>query len=237
MNTRNKDIHYFSCSNYVKDTCGTCNSRHYLRADAIEEVVKQELRRLAKYLEYHEDEFAELLAEKTNADMISEQKYLESELNHMTVRSQTVADLFVKIYEDNATGKLTDEMFMQLSQKYELERMELKDKIFEYKERIAKLHEMEQNKDDFIKVIRKFMKMQTLTAPMLRELIDHIDVYEKEGSSKHYTQRIAIYYRFVGYIEIPMESDYENYTADTRHGVKVEYLPTDMFPSQRGKSA
>ena len=93
------------------------------------------------------------------------------------------------------------------------------------------------NKDDFIKAIRKFMEMQTLTAPMLRELIDHIDVYEKEGSSKHYTQRIAIYYRFVGYIEIPMESDYENYTADTRQGVKVEYLPTDMFPSQRGKSA
>lgn len=237
VNTRNKDIHYFSCSNYVKDTRGTCQSRHYIRADAIEEVVKQELRRLAKYLEYHEDEFAELLAEKTNADMISEQKYLESELNRMTVRSQTVADLFVKIYEDNATGKLTDEMFMQLSQKYELERMELKDKIFEYKERIAKLHEMEQNKDDFIKAIRKFMEMQTLTAPMLRELIDHIDVYEKEGSSKHYTQRVAIYYRFVGYIEIPMESDYENYTANTRQGVKVEYLPTDMFPSQRGKSA
>ena len=42
--------------------------------------------------------------------------------------------------------------------------MELKDKIFEYKERIAKLHEMEQNKDDFIKAIRKFMEMQTLTA-------------------------------------------------------------------------
>ena len=126
---------------------------------------------------------------------------------------------------------------MQLSQKYELERMELKDKIFEYKERIAKLHEMEQNKDDFIKAIRKFMEMQTLTAPMLRELIDHIDVFEKEGSSKLYTQRIAIYYRFVGYIEIPTEPDYKKYTADTRQGVKVEYIPTEMFPTQHGKSA
>ena len=236
-NSGNKDIHFFSCSNYSGDTRGSCKSRHYIRADAIEEVVKMELRRLAKYLEYHEEEFAELLAEKTNADMISEQKYLEGELTRMTVRSQTVSDLFVKIYEDNATGKLTDEMFMQLSQKYELERMELKDKIFEYKARIAKLHEMEQNKDDFIKAIRKFMEMQTLTAPMLRELIDHIDVFEKEGSTKHYTQRIMIYYRFVGYIEIPMEPDYENYTADTRQGVEVEYIPANMFPTQHGKSA
>ena len=120
---------------------------------------------------------------------------------------------------------------------YRLPCMELKDKIFEYKERIAKLHEMEQNKDDFIKAIRKFMEMQTLTAPMLRELIDHIDVFEKEGSSKHYTQRIMIYYRFGAYIEIPTEPDYENYTADTRQGVKVEYIPTEMFPTQHGKSA
>ena len=236
-NSGNKDIHFFSCSNYKSDTRGSCKTRHYIRADAVEEVVKQELRRLARYLEHHEEEFAELLAEKTNADMISEQKYLEGELNRMSVRSQTVSDLFVKIYEDNATGKLTDEMFMQLSQKYELERMELKDKIFEYKERIAKLHEMEQNKDDFIKAIRKFMEMQTLTAPMLRELIDHIDVYEKEGNKKHYTQRIMIYYRFVGYIEIPLEPDYENYIADTRQGVEVEYIPTDLFQTQRGKSA
>ena len=39
---------------------------------------------------------------------------------------------------------------------YRLPCMELKDKIFEYKERIAKLHEMEQNKDDFIKAIQLY---------------------------------------------------------------------------------
>ena len=46
-----------------------------------------------------------------------------------------------------------------------------------------------------------------------------------------------IYYRFVGYIEILMEPDYENHTADTRQGVEVEHIPTDMFTAQHGKSA
>jgi hypothetical protein len=46
-----------------------------------------------------------------------------------------------------------------------------------------------------------------------------------------------IYYRFGAYIEIPTEPDYENYTADTRQGVKVEYIPTEMFPTQHGKFA
>lgn len=85
---------------------------------------------------------------------------------------------------------------------------------------------MKQNKDDFIKVVRKFVEMETLTAPMLKELIDHIDVYEKEGSKKKYTQQIVIYYRFVGFIKIPGELEDENYKADTRTGVEVEYIPT-----------
>ena len=78
------------------------------------------------------------------------------------------------------------------------------------------------NADAFISGIRKFMEMQTLTAPLLRELIDHIDVYETEGTGKNRTQRITIHYKFVGVIEIPDDGD--NYTADTRKGVAVEYV-------------
>ena len=137
-NPVNKDIHYFSCSNYSKDTRGDCKTRHYVRADALEQVVMLELKRLAKFLESNEEEFAQLLAEKTNADMIEEQKYLESELSRATARNETVSNLFVKIYEDNVTGKISDEIFMQLSQKYEAERFELKEKILKLKERIAK---------------------------------------------------------------------------------------------------
>lgn len=224
-NTTNKEIHYFSCSNYKKDTRGNCETRHYIRADAIEQIVMLELKRLAKYLESHEEEFAKLLAEKTNADMLAEQKTLETELNRAIARNEMLTSLFAKTYEDNVWGKLSDEMYMELSHKYEVERLELKTKIFEYKECLAKISEMEQNKDDFLKSVRKFMEMESLTAPMLRELIDHIDVYEKEGGKKNYTQRIVIYYRFVGYLELP-SSDDENYKANTRKGVDVEYIPT-----------
>ncbi len=68
------------------------------------------------------------------------------------------------------------------------------------------------------------MQMQKLTAPLLRELIDHIDVFETEGTGKNRTQRIVIYYRFIGYIAIPQYYSRENYTADIRQGVSIEYL-------------
>ena len=75
----------------------------------------------------------------------------------------------------------------------------------------------------FMSTIRRFMRMERLTAPILRELIDHIDVYETEGTGTDRTQRIVIYYRFVGYLELPQEP---TYTAETRQGVAISYLPT-----------
>ena len=58
-------------------------------------------------------------------------------------------------------------------------------------------------RDRFLAAVRKFMQMDTLTAPLLRELIDHIDVYETEGTGRNRTQRVVIHYRFVGYLELP----------------------------------
>ena len=100
-------------------------------------------------------------------------------------------------------------------------------KIWAIKDSLSRVLQYAANpeKDDFLKAVRKFMEMDSLTAPMLRELIDHIDVYEKEGGKKNYTQRIVIYYRFVGYLELPSSED-ENYKANTRKGVDVEYIPT-----------
>ena len=112
-----------------------------------------ELKRLAKHLESHEEEFAKLLAEKTNADMLAEKKNLETELNRATARNEMITSLFAKTYEDNVSGKLSDEMYIELSHKYEVERLELKTKIFEYKERLAKISEMEQNLLSFCRLL------------------------------------------------------------------------------------
>ena len=222
VNTVNKNIQYFSCSNYKTDTRGTCKTRHYIRADAIEQVVMLELRRMAQFLQDDEEAFAELLAQKTNKDILKEQKYLEEELRKSVARNEKVSGLYEKLYEDNVSGKVTDEWFMQLSHKYEVERMELKAKIAELRKKISNIGTMQQNKENFINAIRRFMEMKKLTAPLLRELIDKITVYETEGAGKNRSQRVMIHYKFIGYIEIPECG--KNYRADTRKGVAVEYI-------------
>ena len=79
-NTKNDSIQYFSCSNYKTDTRGTCETRHYVREDAIAQVVKMELQYMATLLDEHEDELAEALEKKTGADSIMKKKLIEAEL-------------------------------------------------------------------------------------------------------------------------------------------------------------
>lgn len=70
------------------------------------------------------------------------------------------------------------------------------------------------------------MKMLNLTALLLRELIDYIDVYETESIGKNRTQRAVFYYQFVGYLNIfgyPW-----SFTEDTRQDVAVEYVSCEL---------
>ena len=222
-----EDIPFFMCGNY-HGNCGTCSSTHYLRADAIEQVVTLELRRLSKCLCDDEESFATLLANKTNADILKEKKHLESELQKCHVRSEQVSEPCIKCYEDNVSGKLSDEMFMRFSQKYEAERLELKEKIGAYRKRLAEVEEMQLGKEKFIATVRKFMQMDNLTAPLLQELIDRIDVYEVTGTGKNRKQMIKIHYKFVGYLELPSLARRHNYREETRKGVAVEYVPNAL---------
>ena len=223
-NTINKDIHYFVCANNKVDYRGECPGRHYVRADAIEQVVMLELRRMAEFLAADEEAFAELLAQKTDKELLKEKKHDEAELQKAIARNDTVSRLYEKLYEDNAVGKVSDEWFMQLSHKYEAERLELKSKIKALRQKLSECGQREQERENFTSAIRRFMRMDRLTAPLLRELIDHIDVFETEGKGKNRTQRIVIYYRFVGYVEIPEISHRPNIVADTRKGVATKYL-------------
>ena len=216
-----RGIRFFSCSNYKGDYRGTCPQRHYIREDAIYEVVMLELRRLAMLLKEDETAFAELLARETDREILAKRKHLESELQQALLRNDTVSQTVQKLYEDNVSGKVSDEWFLQLASRYETERMELKAKVGSIRDELSAMGTAQKGRDTFLAAVRRFMDMETLTAPLLQELIDRIEVHEVEGRGKNRTQRIVIYYRFVGYLDLPEAAPV---TENTRKGVAVSYL-------------
>ena len=223
VNHPNTDIHYFMCSNY-KGRRGTCDDTHYIRADYLEQVVMLELRRMAEFLYADEERFAEILQAKTNKDIIQQKRYLEESLQKAITRTADVEMLYERLYEDNVKGKVSDSSFERLSLKYETERDELKMKIKDIRKELSGIETMRQGTEQFTKAIRKFMEMETLSSVLLRELVEKIEVYAAEGQGRRKTQRIIIYYKFIGAIDIPIGSEYERLRRETRQGVEVEYI-------------
>ena len=222
INSSNPSIRYFNCSNY-RACRGTCPTTHYIRDDALEHIVLMELKRLASFLKQDKEAFADLLESKCNADTHSAEKELNKNLQQAIYRNDEITRLFAKLYEDNVNGKVTDEWFLQLSKRYEDEQTELKQRIFEYREKLNKLQTVSSSKDTFIEAIERFLEMETLTPTIVKEIIEKIEVHQAEGTGKNKTQKITIYYRFFGTLVIPTPA--EVYTLETRQGVAINYLP------------
>ena len=221
VNHPNTDIKYFMCSNY-KGRRGTCEGTHYVRADSLEQIVMLELRSLASFLIDDEEAFADILEAKTNKSILNQQKFLESSIDKSVARTKEIAVMYEKLFEKHINGIVNEESFMQLSQKYETERDELKLKIRQYQEELSEIENLRTSKEQFTFAVRKFMQMETLTPTLLNELIEKIEVHSIEGKGKNKTQRIVIHYRFVGVIENPIKED--NIVLEARKGVAVEYL-------------
>ena len=110
-------------------------------------------------------------------------------------------DLIIKrLYEDNVLGKISDERFMIMTKDYENEQRELKKSVEEYQDQMQEVEEKCENTLKFIELIKKYTDIAELTAPMLKELIDHIVIHQSDKSSRKRCQRVDIHYRFIGSI-------------------------------------
>ena len=114
FNQGNHDIKYFNCTNY-RGNRGTCTSTHYVRVDFLEQVVLGEIKRLTKYAVRYEDEFLKAVMGSTQKTAESERKRKKKELSAARARDDELDGLFERIYEDNLSGKLSDERFSRMS--------------------------------------------------------------------------------------------------------------------------
>lgn len=223
-NHPNTAIEYFNCSNY-RGMRGTCDSTHYIRVDSLEQIVTLELRRMCQYLKSNEEEFAQLLMNKAQSDYDKEKRIRDENLNSLRSRYNQLEMLFEQTYEDNVSGKLSDERYMRLTNKYDAEQAEIKAKIAELEKVSEKENNIIYSKNQFIRAVRKFMEMKTLTPTILHELIDKIEVYQAQGSGKNKTQEIVIHYKFLDTVNIPHIEGVDNsVTLNSRQGVEIEYI-------------
>ena len=229
FNQGNPEIKYFNCSNY-KGNRGTCTSTHYVRVDFLEEVVLGEIRRLTKFASLYEDEFVKAVIGHSQQAEQTDRKLKEKELRTLLARDEELDGLFERIYEDNVSGKLSDDRFAKMSRRYEDEQKELAEKIKRLRSEIEKQSSRSMTTDMFIGLVRKYTRARKLTPRMLNELIEKIEVFNAEKIDGVWEQRLRIHYNCVGTIEIPtvLPLPIPEVSVNTRKGVVVNYAPCEL---------
>ena len=229
FNQGNPEIKYFNCSNY-KGNRGTCTSTHYVRVDFLEEVVLGEIRRLTKFASLYEDEFIKAVIGHSQQAEQTDRKLKEKELQTLLARDEELDGLFERIYEDNVSGKLSDDRFAKMSRRYEDEQKELAEKIKKLRSEIEKQSCRSMTTDMFIGLVRKYTRARKLTPRMLNELIEKIEVFNAEKIDGVWEQRLRIHYNCVGTIEIPtvLPLPIPEVSVNTRKGVVVNYAPCEL---------
>ena len=228
FNQGNPEIKYFNCSNY-KGNRGTCGSTHYVRVDFLEQVVLGEIRRLTKYAGLYEDDFLKEVIGHSRQAEETERRLKEMELKSLLARDDELDGLFERIYEDNVSGKLSDDRFAKMSRRYEEEQKELSEKIKKLRSEIEKQNSRATSTDMFVSIVRKYTRARKLTPRMLNELVEKIEVYNAERIDGEWVQRLRIHYNCVGEMNIPNEPalPIPSVTVNTRKGVFVSYTTDD----------
>ena len=199
-----KQDHYV-CAKY-KSGRGTC-SAHYIREDVLRDVVLERIRAVTEYIRADVEGFQEdwLMCRREE-----QEKSIREDKRRLEKAKKRLADidkLTTRIYEDMVLGNLSQERYQKMLEGYEAEQAGLNNEIIGLDDWVATREEMEDNVDQFLALLEKYVDIPELTQTIVNEFIKQIIVYAPDKSSGKRTQKVKIVFNFLEEVEVPEISE------------------------------
>ena len=198
---RDKDC--YVCGTYKRKK-GEC-SAHYIRASVLESIVRENLCKMIAYVRDYEDDFVAQVMHNEQTAKLAQQAGSKRQLEQQTRRIGEIDTIIKRLYEDNISGKLSDERFAKMSADYEQEQKALETSAVELRKIVEGIERQTVNVKSFLKIVRRYIEPETLTPDVLHEFVEKIVIHAPDKSSGHRTQQIDIHYNFVGEIDLSHE--------------------------------
>lgn len=177
--------------------------------DVITEIVTRNLSDIVRFASAFEDEFVKIVVDEQYKQIQLQKRKNQEALQAAIARNKEVDILYEKLFEEKILGNLTEERFKKLSKKYEDEQAELSQRVRHLKQLVAEEQKYELNAEGFLQLVRKYTDIQELTPEILREFIDKIVVYNREQQFGETVQKVDIYYKMIGRMELPQMNQRE----------------------------
>ena len=188
------------CANYRSNT-GSC-SAHFIRAVVLEELVWMHMKAVIFYVTRYEKHFRTVMEQRLRMSSEEAIRGYKTQFAQAERRLAELDRLFIRIYEDNVSGRITDERFSMMSRTYEDEQTQLKVEIQSLQQEIEVQERQIENLEQFIQRVHKYEDLQELTPYALRELVKAIYIEAPDKSSGKRRQNIRISYDLVGFIPL-----------------------------------
>ena len=196
---------HYVCAKY-KSGRGTC-SAHYIREDVLRNVVLERIRAVTEYIRADVEGFQEdwLMCQREE-----QEKSIREDKRRLEKAKKRLADidkLITRIYEDMVLGSLSQERYQKMLEGYEAEQTALNNEVIGLEDWVATREEMEDNVDQFLALMEKYVDIPELTTTIVNEFIKQIIVYAPDKSSGKRTQKVKIVFNFLEEVEVPEISE------------------------------
>ena len=197
-NNYRREQAYFFCSAYRKnsDVC----SAHYIREKVVYDMVYEALQRIFRMINIFEEEFAE--KQMAHYGMVKKQELAakKKQLTKSKKRIEEIDGLILKLYEDNAKGKLSDERYATMTETLEREQSELKSEVPQMEAFLSGETDKSVGLQKFIEKVKRLTEFTELTPEIVHEYVEKIEVHALRYVDGKRVQLLDIYFSGVGIV-------------------------------------
>jgi hypothetical protein len=189
----------YICGNYARSGKAAC-SAHIIQESVLAELILDEIRAYATEAIFDEARVIQSISNEKNRESVSLNALHRQQLQQFEKRLAELDKIIRTLYEDRVKGIVSESMFTEMVSGYEQERTERNIAVAELRLKVKQCEQISCDVSAWVKAIRKYSELETLTREVLIELIDNIEVFEPQKINKQRVCRIKIHYRFVGVV-------------------------------------
>ena len=168
------------------------------------------MQRILLNVQAFEKEFARKQMDCYQDDKKRELVAKRKELSKLKQRTNEIDNLIQRLYEDNVSGKISDERYATLAVSYEEEQKQIKAEIQKLKSYLSFEIDKSENLQKFINKVKQITELKELAPELIHEFINKIVVYAPRYLNSKRVQVIDIYYNGVGILRELTPEEMEN---------------------------
>lgn len=191
---------YYQCTTYRKKGANFCTA-HRISAGDIENAIKADIDRHAVKAMKDKEKFINNVLLSMNESSVERSEKIKAEIEKLKKRNAELDQMYIRLYEDYSSGKLSEKKFTMMSAHYEQEQDANEEKLSELERQHKEKSAAIANAEQFTESLAQCAGMKKLTATVLNTLIEKIEVHNPVMVNGVKEQKLTIYYKFVGQID------------------------------------